>query len=93
MALTIKYTQDFGNGIILDTEEAYLKINRISGNSNYIAIDASIFKDKDARDAEVNFISQNLYSFTPDLKSADNFIKQAYYFLKTLNEFKDAGDC
>jgi hypothetical protein len=51
MALQIKYTQDFGNGIILDTNEAYLKINRIAGNSSYIAIDASIFKDKDARDA------------------------------------------
>ena len=77
------------HGLIL--ENAYIKITKQTGNKDNINIIVSIFKDKQSSDENKESITQYVYNFTPNLE--ENFIKQGYEYLKTLNEFKNAVDC
>ena len=50
------------------------------------------FPDQATADTNAGEYSAFDFQFTPDLESADNFIKQAYEYLKTLPEFSGAID-
>lgn len=64
--------------------DCYIKIVHIYGNKENLSFDAVYFINDTATINKV-------YSFVPTME--DNFIKQAYLYLKTLPEFADAIDC
>ena len=71
----------------IDTE------NGISGGKNGLDVMVIGYKDQTEAQQE-NPYKMAIYnfSFVPDLQSEDNFIKQAYLYLKTLPEFSAAID-
>lgn len=87
MALTkqIEMVSNFGDIVVFNN--AYFAITSISGNKNNIDVCLSLFKEKNGI-----LIKSDIYSFIPSLQG-ENFITQAYEYLKTLEEFKDAEDC
>lgn len=50
------------------------------------------YVDQATADTNSNEYGTFHFEFTPDLESADNFIKQAYVYAKTLPEFSGAVD-
>jgi hypothetical protein len=65
--------------------DAYIKVESLSGNKDYQSAKV-LFKDKE------KIIFTKSYGFKPSL-DGENFIAQAYLFLKTLPEFTGARDC
>jgi hypothetical protein len=92
MALTkkIEIISNFGDTVVFNN--ALIKVVNISGGKENMNIYVYTFKDKD-KDKDKIIIKEDAYSFTPNLESEDNFIKQAYLYLKTLPEYADAIDC
>lgn len=68
-------------------ENVYCKIESLNGNKEKIDIQLEIYKDE----SKQTLIARKPYSFTPDLESADNFIKQGYKDLK-INLYPNAID-
>jgi hypothetical protein len=69
----------------LVAENVYFRVSSITGDKNVITVTVagiSIGMQVCVQD----------YCFEPDIKG-ENFIKQAYLYLKTLPEFSDAVDC
>jgi hypothetical protein len=65
---------------------AYIKIVNIFGSKENINIDVSFQSDK--------YTFSKQFVFTPSVEDgSENFIKQAYRYLKTLPEFEGAIDC
>ena len=81
--ITLK--SNFGDNVVFN--DAYMKINTLSGDKNKIEFQLYIFKQIDGL-----LIERKLFSFVPNLDGA-NFIKQGYEHLKTLPEFAGAIDC
>lgn len=77
-------TQNGFEGSLL-SRGAYWKIHQLVGGKNGIHIEVHCLVN-DAVHKQVNF------HFVPEL-DGDNFIKQAYLYLKTLPEFAGATDC
>lgn len=67
------------------TADAYCKVSRISGDKSIVDFEVSEI-------VGTKYIGISNYSFAPSL-DGDNFIAQAYAYLKTLPEFADAVDC
>jgi len=73
-------------GIEKTTFAAVCKISSISGSKTKLTINVSHIGDVASFD--------RLYSFQPSVsEGSENFIKQAYLYLKTLPEFSGAEDC
>ena len=73
-------------GIEKTTFAAVCKISSISGSKTKLTVNVSHVGDV-AR-------FERLYSFQPSVaEGSENFIKQAYLYLKTLPEFSGAEDC
>ena len=72
------YTKDFG--------DVYIKVESVSASKNKGAAIVSFTSDANKFDKsyEINVSVQD---------GAENFIKQAYNYLKTLPEFSSAVDC
>ena len=85
MALLVNI-QKIENGFegVLSANDIIVKVDHIYGNKNNISFSIVLYKDNIAFDTKS-------YSFTPII-DGDNFIKQAYEYLKTLEEFKDSKD-
>jgi hypothetical protein len=74
------------NGVEKVTFAAVCKISSISGSKTKLTINVSHVGDVTSFD--------RLYSFQPSVaEGSENFIKQAYLYLKTLPEFSGAEDC
>lgn len=71
----------------LEIKNAYLKVWCFEGDKNEIRFGLGTYQAKGK-----GLIDSQQYSF-PYLIEAGNPIKQAYDFLKTLEDFSDAGDC
>ena len=68
---------------------AYIKIDKLEGDKNSINLSVGIYNEKDSI-----MVINKKYEFIPDVTdSAENFIKQGYEYLKTLDEYADALDC
>ncbi len=68
-------------------EAAYHKITNISGNESSITITVGVFVSP----TDTKKIYTEIFIFTPStVAGADNFIEQAYTYLKTLDAFKTA---
>lgn len=78
----IELVNNFQEVTVLD---ATIKIDSIAGNKNKIDFRVLFLKQD-------TLLETKLYTFLPTL-GGDNFIKQAYEYLKTLEEFKEAEDC
>ena len=74
------------NGTERVSFSAYVRVDSLTGTKNEINADV-VFTGESAR-----FSRQYTIPVSVDDKS-ENFIKQAYNYLKTLPEFKDAVDC
>lgn len=68
-------------------KDAYIRVASINGTKNLLHINVDIC-DKQG----VNVYEQLVYTCKPSM-DAENFIAQAYKFLKTTDEFSDAIDC
>jgi hypothetical protein len=66
--------------------------NGIGGGKNKLRARLNCFKNQSIADTNQNKYADFDFDFTPDLNSADNFIKQAYVYVKTLPEFSGAID-
>lgn len=76
---------NFGDEVVF--YDPYIRVENISGNKNKLIANVYFYKKID--DIVVN---TKAYSFKPDLNN-NNFIAQAYEYLKTLPEFEGATDC
>jgi len=73
-------------GIEKVTFVAVCKITSISGSKNLLDFNVNHIGDRAA--------FERSYSFEPSVADdSENFIKQAYLYLKTLPEFSGAEDC
>lgn len=71
-------------------KNCYIKITSISGDKEKLSINVNFYETADKEE----IIDKKNYQFTPLIEdNSDNFIKQGYEYLKTLDEFKDAEDC
>lgn len=68
-------------------ENAYCKVVHVAGDKSAIEYTVAVFENEKSAAS----IYSNKYMFAPNLD--DNFIKQAYKHLKTLEEFSNAKDC
>ena len=69
-----------------EIKDCYIKVESINGNKQKIRITVHCKGD--------GIVVEKFYSFTPSTDNdSENFIKQAYEYLKTLPEFADATDC
>lgn len=85
------FNYQLANGLISD--EVYMKINNISGNTKNLTIDLKIYISKEASDNGLPFIDAKIFNFVPSLEDgSENFIKQGYNYLKTLPEFGEVVD-
>jgi hypothetical protein len=70
----------------LTIPDAYIVVHSVEGTKQSLSIVVHL-RGKD-------IAVTKLFKFKPTVDGAsDNFIKQAYQFLKTLPEFSDATDC
>lgn len=68
-------------------KNVYIVVNEIQGNKKEANILVNFYSEDKTEIIEVKSYTYNLSL------EGDNFIKQAYNHLKTLEEFKDAEDC
>jgi hypothetical protein len=87
MALSISQTVTTNLGTQVTLPAIYIRVENISGSKDHLQVNINYFTEQNG----VVFKSNEVY-FKPDL-AGDNFIAQAYQFLKTTEEFKDAVDC
>ena len=71
----------------LTFNNAYLKVTTVQGSKDKVVASYEIRSSADG----VAF-AWNASDFSPDM-NGENFIKQAYEYLKTLPEFANATDC
>jgi len=90
MALTMDVTTDYGT-----LEDAYIKVGKIVGTKTGVSVYVNVYKDSEAEkvlteltpDADM----ENMFAFVP--VDTNNWLKQAYTHLKTLDQFSEATDC
>lgn len=89
--MAIKHTfnvqDNFGHDVVLS--DTYCRVSRVVGGKDLMHVNVEVLNgDKD------RLFMEKSYSFTPSVEDgSDNFIKQAYEHLKTLEEFDGAEDC
>lgn len=87
MALSIPQNVTTNLGTTVDFSNTYIRVESISGSKALLQATINHFTEQNG----VLFKTDVVY-YTPDL-TGDNFIKQAYEYLKTLPEFANATDC
>lgn len=76
----------------IEIENAYFRIESISGTKNKMSMTVSIYSNKNNSIPGKQLFSIG-YIFIPNLdEGSDNIFKQGYTFLKSLPEFIDAKD-
>lgn len=88
MALMQNYTADY-YGVPVVFDDAYYKVDTISGTKDLQNFCVLVYKTSE----KITQIDMQMYQFVPDLNSTENFIAQAYSYLKTLPEYANAIDC
>lgn len=70
-------------------KNAYYKIKQVEGNKTKINIEIGIYEQKGGK-----LLETRQYQYQPDVSdNSENFLKQGYEFLKTLQEYSDSSDC
>lgn len=71
-------------------DNTYLVITNLNGTKEQINFEITIFNNAQREET----IEKNYYCFTPSVADgSENFIKQCYEFLKTLDKYSGAEDC
>jgi hypothetical protein len=83
---TIALQDSFGDS--REFSDAYIKVDFIKGNKHRIIADVGYYRNH----SDLRQLKTDQFAFDI-VVDGDNFIKQAYQFLKTLPEFADAVDC
>jgi S-adenosylmethionine synthetase len=80
---------ELASGIV--AEEAYVRISYLTGTKTYLSITAEVYLNKNIYDKKGLSLCSEYYSFEPTtIDGSVNFIAQAYKYLKTHPDFKDA---
>ena len=67
-------------------KNCYITVSSVNGGKEGMSINVSLKGD--------DIFIEETYTFVPSvMEGSENFIKQAYEYLKTLPEFADATDC
>lgn len=74
-------------GVVVEIQDAYIKIASIIGNKSEMTADVHVCKSQGGE-----LLQRRTYGYAYNIDGA-NPIKQGYDFLKTLPEFSDAKDC
>lgn len=89
MALLISKT--FESGLI--AKDMYARIDIISGSKNGLDFSLNYYVSRDAFLEGRPFLQKEMHYFLPSvIIGSQNFIKQAYLYLKSLDDFKQAKD-
>lgn len=90
--MAIKKNITLKNG--LEVEDAYMRIDTISGYKKSITISLNIYISKDAFMENKPYIQQNFHTFTPNVSIGAKCIwEQAYEYIKSIDEYRDSIDC
>jgi len=82
---------ELNSGIMV--EDAYFRIDTISGNKNKITVSLVSYVSRNDFLEGKSILNKESYSFTPDIKDIGmNFIRQGYACIKSTEEFQDAKD-
>lgn len=74
-------------------DEAYIRIDTISGNKNEIVSSVNSYTSQQAFLEGSPYLEQKFYIFTPDVSpNAPEMWTQGYNYLKTLSEYTNAID-
>lgn len=72
----------------------YLKITKIEGGKDRLFLDLTAYDENNNAFMDLYEREKQKFSFVPKIgEKLDNFINQAYNYLKTLDKFKNAKDC
>lgn len=89
MALSMDFIASSG----VSFKDTYTIIYQIGGTKESLKIQVFWYVDKQARMDKLKPIEVKNYSFAPNVEiGSENFIKQGYEYLKTLEEFQFALD-
>jgi len=87
----LNLTKELDSGFTV--ENAYARIDVINGNKNVMYFTLNTYVSRTAFLNGKSYLSQEYFAFTPSvLPGSENFIRQAYFYLKTTDQFKDAID-
>lgn len=87
MALKKTFIERDNFNIEVELVDCYCKVDRIIGGKNGLDIILNVYNSD-----QTGLLLERRVKFSPLLDS-ENFIKQAYSYIKTLPEFADATDC
>lgn len=78
----------------LAVENAYIRIDTVSGYKGGIDISINSYISNEAYNNGQEYLVQKFEHFVPSVEDdAPNFIKQGYFYLKTLPNYSNAIDC
>lgn len=79
------------NGIVI--EGAYFRVDTVSGSKDRLTVSVNGYVSKDGFENGQSYLQQSFYSFVPDVSdNANNFIRQAYAFLKDMDAYIESED-
>ena len=95
MALKKTINIQYNSGLTMPIENVYIRINSYTGTKGSISIYVGKYISyQHFLDNKESLEPIKIYTFNPNISDeSDNFIKQGYEYLKTLEEYKDAVDC
>lgn len=75
-------------------ENAYIKAEGFTGYKNGLTFYMRAYKDKDSSNSTDNILTSDEITFVPDdSENALRWDKQAYEYVKSLDEYSDVVDC
>lgn len=83
-------TKEMNTGLIL--EEAYCKVEEITANKEKMNFYLGVYLNKEARENNKAPLETKFYSCEHNVNTSKNSIKQAYVYLKSLEEYSNAID-
>lgn len=90
MTLAISITKTFESGI---KANSYARIDSLSGSKTSIRFTLNYYLSQEAFKDMYTYLQQETHTFTPSVaKGSENFIKQAYLYIKSLPEFQGSID-
>ena len=93
MALSMATNYSSAHGIDVAVSEAYIRVDSLQCKKDFAQAAVSYYQSEGAFNADRPAFKTKFISFVPDVTDgSDNFIKQAYLHLKTLDDFSGAED-
>ena len=93
MALSMATNYSSVHGIDVDVAEAYIRVDSLQCKKDFVQAAVNYYQSVGAFNGDRPAFKTEFISFVPDVTDgSDNFIKQAYLHLKTLDDFSGAED-